>query len=396
MPNEYRSSLPGSDRNVLMILYGIGAIPVLIWVYLLIGRGQFWRVATYRAPVLVPGASRRVAVVIPARDEAAVIGATVTSLARQQFNGHIHLIVIDDGSTDGTAGAAIAAARSCSALSRFTLLRGTAVPSGWTGKLWALSQGVAATAQLDADYLLFSDADICHGLTSVASLVAGAEMQDRDLVSHMVKLSTDTAVERLLIPAFVFFFCKLYPPRWIADPRRRLAGAAGGCMLIRPQALARAGGLQAVRSHIIDDCALARAIKDGGGRISLELAKDSRSLRRYASFADIGAMISRTAFAQLRHSYLLLSVTLVGLALTYLLPAGLIFSGDRILLCMGLAALLLMSLCYLPTVRFYGLSPLWSLCLPPIALFYTAAVIHSAVQYARGRGGKWKGRVQDA
>ena len=167
-------------------------------------------------------------------------------------------------------------------------------------------------------------------------------------------------------------------------------------MLIRPQALARAGGLQAVRSHIIDDCALARAVKDAGGRISLELARDSSSLRSYASFAEIGAMISRTAFAQLRHSYLLLAATLVGLFLTYLLPAGLIFTGHGFLLCTGLAALLLMSVCYLPMVRFYGLSPLWSLCLPPVAVFYTGAVIHSAVQYARGSGGKWKGRVQDA
>ena len=379
-----------------MSLYGIGAIPVLIWLYLLIGRGQFWRVATYRAPVRVPGASRRVAVVIPARDEAPVIGATLTSLARQQFNGLIHLIVIDDGSTDGTAEAAVAAARSCGALPRFTLLRGTAVPSGWTGKLWALAQGIAASAELNPDYLLFSDADISHGLTSVASLVAEAELQDRDLVSHMVKLSTATTAERLLIPAFVFFFFKLYPPAWIADPRRKLAAAAGGCMLIRPQVLARAGGLQAVRSRIIDDCALARAVKDAGGRISLELARDSSSLRSYASFAEIGAMISRTAFAQLRHSYLLLAATLVGLFLTYLLPAGLIFTGDGFLLCTGLAALLLMSVCYLPMVRFYGLSPLWSLCLPPVAVFYTGAVIHSAVQYARGSGGKWKGRVQDA
>ena len=378
-----------------MSLYGIGAIPVLIWVYLLVGRGQFWRVAIYRAPVLPPAASRRVAVVIPARDEAGVIGATVTSLARQQFDGLIHVIVIDDGSTDGTAEAAVAAARTCSALARFTLLRGTAVPSGWTGKLWALSQGTAAAAELNADDLLFSDADICHGRTSVASLVAEAEMQDRDLVSHMVRLSTDSTAERLLIPAFVFFFFKLYPPAWIADPRRKLAAAAGGCMLIRPQALARAGGLEAVRSRIIDDCALARAVKDAGGRISLELVKESRSLRSYLSSAQIGAMISRTAFAQLRHSYLLLAATLVGLFVTYLLPAGLIFTGDRFLFCTGVAALLLMSLCYLPMVRFYGLSPLWSLCLPAIAIFYTGAVLHSAVQYARGSGGKWKGRVQD-
>jgi hopene-associated glycosyltransferase HpnB len=261
--------------------------------------------------------------------------------------------------------------------------------------LWALSQGVTAAAELGADYLLFSDADTCHGPASVASLVAHAEAGERDLVSHMVKLSTATVAERLLIPAFVFFFFKLYPPAWIADPGRKSAAAAGGCILIRPQALARAGGLQAIRSHIIDDCALARTIKHSGGRISLQLAADTRSLRVYGSSGEIGAMISRTAFAQLRHSYVALAATLLGLFLTYLLPAGLLVSGDAPLVYLGLIALLLMSLCYLPMVRFYGLSPLFSVCLPLIATFYAGAVIHSAVQYARGTGGIWKGRVQD-
>jgi hopene-associated glycosyltransferase HpnB len=379
-----------------MSLYGIAVIPVLIWAYLLIGRGQFWRVPARRAAILAAPEARCVVVLIPARNEASVIGTTVASLARQTFNGVIHLIVIDDDSTDGTAEAAVAAARAAGALSRFTLLRGAALPGGWTGKLWALSQGVAAAARLNADYFLFTDADTCHGSMSVASLVADAEAHDRDLVSRMVKLSTATPAERLLIPAFVFFFFKLYPPAWIAAPERKLAAAAGGCILIRPEALARAGGLPAIRSQIIDDCALARAVKDSGGRISLELTRDTRSLRSYASSTEIGAMISRTAFAQLRHSYLLLAATLLGLFLTYLLPAGLLLSADPLLACWGLAALLLMSLCYLPMVRFYGLSPFWSLCLPLIALFYAGAVIHSAVQYARGSGGKWKGRVQDA
>jgi hopene-associated glycosyltransferase HpnB len=270
------------------------------------------------------------------------------------------------------------------------------LPAGWTGKLWALSQGVAAADELNADYFLFTDADTCHGSTSVASLVADAEAHQRDLVSRMVRLSTATTAERLLIPAFVFFFFKLYPPAWVAAPERKLAAAAGGCILIRPEALARAGGLKTIRSRIIDDCALARAVKDSGGRISLALAADTRSLRGYASPTEIGAMISRTAFAQLRHSYLLLGATLLGLFFTYLLPAGLLLSADPPLVYWGLAALFLMSLCYLPVVRFYRLSPLWSLCLPVIAIFYSGAVIHSAVQYARGSGGKWKGRVQDA
>ena len=377
------------------VLYGIAVVPVLIWLYLLIGRGWFWRVAPQRASHLGPSAPRRVVVLIPARNEAAVIGTAVASLARQAFKGLIHLIVIDDGSTDGTAEAAQAAARAAGVLARFELLRGVALPRGWTGKLWALSQGVAAAASRDADYLLFSDADTCHEPASVASLVREAEACDRDLVSHMVKLSTATAAERLLVPAFVFFFFKLYPPAWIADPKRKLAAAAGGCLLIRPQALARAGGLERIRSQIIDDCALARVVKNSGGRISLELAADTRSLRSYRSSTEIGAMISRTAFAQLRHSYLLLAATLLGLFLTYLLPAALLLSGSPALVGLGLAALLLMSLCYLPMVRFYGLSPFWSLCLPLIAIFYGGAVIHSAVQYARGSGGKWKGRVQD-
>ena len=377
------------------VLYGIAVVPVLIWLYLLIGRGWFWRVASERASVRRPSAARRVVVLIPARNEAAVIGTAIASLARQAFNGLIHLIVIDDGSTDGTAEAARAAAGAAGVLPRFELLMSSAVPSGWTGKLWALSQGVAAAAHRGADYLLFSDADTCHGPASVASLVAEAEACNRDLVSHMVKLSAATCAERLLVPAFVFFFFKLYPPAWIADPKRKLAAAAGGCLLIRPQALARAGGLERIRSHIIDDCALARRVKDSGGRISLELAPETRSLRSYRSSTEIGAMISRTAFAQLRHSYLLLAATLLGLFVTYLLPVVLLLSGDPPLLILGLAALLLMSLCYLPMVRFYGLSPLWSMCLPLIAMFYGGAVVHSAVQYARGTGGRWKGRVQD-
>jgi hopene-associated glycosyltransferase HpnB len=380
---------------VARVLDGIAVVPILIWVYLLIGRGWFWRAAPQRANVPSPSATRRVVVLIPARNEAAVIGTAITSLARQAFDGLIHLIVIDDGSTDGTAAAAQAAARAAGVLARFELLQSAALPSGWTGKLWALSQGIAAAAGRGADYLLFSDADTCHGPASVASLVAEAEACDRDLVSRMVKLSAATYAERLLVPAFVFFFFKLYPPAWIADPKRKLAAAAGGCLLIRPQALARAGGLERIRSHIIDDCALARAVKDSGGRISLELAADTCSLRSYRSSAEIGAMISRTAFAQLHHSYLLLVATLLGLFLTYLLPAALLLSGGAALVCLGLGALILMSLCYLPMVRFYGLSPLWSVCLPLIALFYSGAVIHSAVQYARGSGGKWKGRVQD-
>jgi hopene-associated glycosyltransferase HpnB len=378
-------------------LYAIAGIPVLIWAYLLAARGAFWRVAACSDPPRPPPAphARKVVVLIPARNEAALIGAALTSLAQQTFNGLIHLVVIDDESSDGTADAAAAAARACGACARLTVVRGASVPRGWTGKLWALSQGVAAAAPFGPDYLLLTDADIEHGPHSIESLVAEAEAHQRDLVSRMVRLSTATAAERLLIPAFVFFFFMLYPPAWVAAHGRRTAAAAGGCILIRPQALARIGGLEAIRSCIIDDCALARAVKQSGGRLSLELTRDARSLRAYSSSAAIGAMISRSAFAQLGHSYLALIGTLLGLFLTYLLPAVLLFLGDPLAASMGAAALLLMSVAYLPMVRFYDLSSPWCLCLPLIVLFYVGAVLHSAAQYARGRGGRWKGRAQD-
>ena len=376
-------------------LYIIGAMPVVIWIYLLAGRGGFWRLAGVPALPCPQTAPHTVVVLIPARNEVSVIGAAVTSLMRQSFSGVINLIVIDDGSTDGTADAAAAAAGAVGALPHLTVLQGAPLPQGWTGKLWALSQGVTAAARYQPDYLLFTDADIRHGRDSVATLVARAEAQDRDLVSHMVKLSTAAPAERLLIPAFVFFFFKLYPPAWVADPRRKLAAAAGGCILIRPRALERMGGLQAIRARIIDDCALARAVKDSGGSIWLGPARDTCSIRVYGSYAEIGNMISRTAFAQLGHSYLLLAVTVVGLFFTYLLPVVLLFVPNPLLRGLGVSALVLMSLCYLPMIRFYGLAAPWCLGLPAIAVFYLGAVIHSAVQYARGSGGKWKGRVQD-
>jgi hopene-associated glycosyltransferase HpnB len=378
-----------------MGLIALATLPVLIWLCLLLARGGFWRAASQCAVPAEPAERACVAVIIPARNEAAVIGSAIRSLARQCFAGELHIVVIDDASTDGTAEAALAAARSSGVNDRVRVLRGAQLPHGWTGKLWAQAQGVTAAAALRPDYLLFTDADIEHGPHGVASLVARAEAERVDLVSYMVKLSVASAAERLLIPAFVFFFFMLYPPCWVASARHRLAAAAGGCMLIRPEMLLRVGGVAAIRSNIIDDCALARAVKTCGGRISLALTQESRSLRVYHSWREIGAMISRTAFAQLRHSYLLLLVTIAALLVTYLLAPALMLSGAP-QAWFGLAGFTLMTLCYLPMVRFYGLSPLWALCLPAIALFYMGAVLHSAAQFARGRGGEWKGRTQDA
>ncbi len=380
-----------------MGLYVIAVIPVLVWTWLLTARGGFWRVSTRHDPAAAQHAAPapRVVVLIPARNEATLIGAAVTSLARQTFGGLLHLVVIDDGSSDGTADAATAAARACGAAASLTVMRGTALPGGWTGKLWALSQGIAAAARFDPDYLLFTDADIEHAPGSLESLVADAEAHQRDLVSRMARLSTAAVAERLLIPAFVFFFFMLYPPAWVAAPQRRTAAAAGGCILIRPQALARIGGLESIRSCIIDDCALALAVKRSGGRLSLAPTRDVRSLRAYASFTAIGAMIARSAFAQLRHSYLALIGTLLALFLTFVLPLALLFVGDPLAAGLGAAALLLMAFAYLPMVRFYRLSPPWCLCLPLTVLFYVAAMLYSVAEYTRGRGGHWKGRAQD-
>jgi hopene-associated glycosyltransferase HpnB len=374
----------------------IAAVPLLIWVYLLTARGGFWRVSRLLAPPPVNiGLAKTVVAVVPARDEAAVIGGAVRSLLQQDYAGAIHVIVIDDGSTDGTAAAARAAAAGLGCARQLSVISGAPLPPGWSGKVWAMSQGVAAAMPLDPDYLLFTDADIHHDADNVAALVTQAETQQRDMVSCMVRLATDCLAEKALIPAFVFFFFKLYPPAWIVSGQYRTAGAAGGCMLLHPGALERIGGLTVIRAQIIDDCALARAIKGGGGSIWLGLTTRARSTRSYGSFAHIGRMISRTAFNQLQHSYLLLWMTMAGLLLTYVLPPLLLLSARPVPMALGAAAWMLMAVAYAPMLRFYRRSLLWGLCLPAVALFYAAATVRSALQYRRGRGGQWKGRAQD-
>ncbi len=374
----------------------LAALPLLIWVYLLAARGGFWRVSRHLPRRLrEEGPPRKVVAVIPARNEADVIGEAVESLLRQQFRGSLHVIVVDDGSSDGTAAAAAAAAAKLGRASSLSVIDGVPLPAGWTGKLWAMAQGVAASGAHGPEYLLFTDADIHHDPDNLAGLLANAEASGRDLVSYMVRLSTSTLAEKSLIPAFVFFFFMLYPPSWVASSRSRTAAAAGGCMLIRPAALARVGGLTAIRSEIIDDCALAAGVKAAGGSIWLGLTRSARSIRPYGSFAEIGRMISRTAFNQLRHSYALLAATLAGLALAYCLAPLLLLTGRPLFAALGAAAWALMSLAYRPMIRFYGLSALWCPCLPAIAAFYGGATLHSAIQYRRGRGGRWKDRVQD-
>lgn len=378
----------------MVILTIAATVAVFIWLYLLLARGGFWRIGKMIAPVAAPEPGRRLAVIIPARNEAAVIVRSIASLL-ESADESLHIFLVDDSSSDGTAQIARQAAASMGKLASLTVLQGQPLPPGWSGKLWAVSQGVAAARDFAPDFLLLSDADIVHSPATIPSLRDLAESGGYDLVSFMVKLHCRGLAEKLLIPAFVFFFFKLYPPAWIADSRRAAAGAAGGCLLIRPQALARAGGMEAIRGEIIDDCALASAVKRSGGRVWLGLTEESASIRPYGSFAEIGGMISRSAFNQLHHSVLLLVGAVVGLAVTYLLPPALLFSRHLAPVALGAMGWAAMTAAYLPMVRFYRLNPLWALTLPLAALFYMGATLHSAVKFWLGRGGEWKGRAQD-
>ena len=377
-----------------MVIHTIAAsVAALIWAYLLLARGRFWLIGNILAPPGAPGPARRVAVIIPARNEAEVIGRTVTALLAQAGES-LHVFLVDDASTDTTAEAARQAATSLGKADSLTILPSRPLPPGWSGKLWAVSQGVGATRNFGPDFFLLSDADIVHSPATIPSLVAIAE-RGYDLVSFMVKLHCRSLAEKLLIPPFVFFFFKLYPPAWTRDSRHATAGAAGGCLLIRPEALARAGGIETIRGEIIDDCALALAVKRCGGKVWLGMTEESVSIRPYGSFSEIGRMISRTAFNQLQHSTLLLLGAIAGLTLTYLLPPALLFSRHTVPIVLGALAWAMMTATFLPMVRFYRLNPLWALTLPLAALFYMGATLHSAFRFWSGRGGQWKERAQD-
>lgn len=368
------------------------ALSLAVWLYLLLARGWFWRMRERAAGADARANSGAPAVVavIPARNEAAVVGRALASLAAQQYDGPFHIVLVDDGSTDGTAEAARAAASP----ERLTVIQAPPLAAGWTGKLWAVNEGVRHASRFQPAYLLLTDADIVHAPGNLRDLTARAEF-GFDLVSYMATLRCRTLAERALIPAFVFFFFMLYPPAWIANPRRPAAGAAGGCLLIRMAALERIGGIDAIRGELIDDCALARSVKRSGGRVWLGLSEGTQSLRAYDTFAEIGSMISRTAFTQLRHSMWLLAGTVIGLAVVYLVPPVATVAGVQPAAAFGAAAWLAMSLAYWPTLRFYRQAPFWAPLLPLAALFYLGATVHSAVAYWRGKGGQWKGRTQD-
>ncbi len=374
----------------------IASMVLALWLYLLMARGGFWQSAQRDDDSPSGGPPwPSVVAVIPARDEAACVGATISSLLRQDYPGQFHVILVDDQSRDATAQVAREAAVALDCGDRLTVLPGRALPAGWTGKLWAQAQGVERAEQSPQppDLLLFTDADIVYASDALTNLVARAQAGGFVLTSLMVKLRCKTFAERLFIPAFIFFFQMLYPFAWSNDPRRSTAAAAGGCMLVRREVLRDAGGMAAIRDALIDDCALAKALK-AHGPIWLGLTERVHSIRAYASVDDIRRMVSRTAYAQLRYSPLLLAGTVFGLAITYLAPVALAFFATGLAQFLGIFTWLLMAFAFKPTLRFYRLSRLWGLALPAIAATYMAFTLDSAYQHARGRGGMWKGRAQ--
>jgi hopene-associated glycosyltransferase HpnB len=375
----------------------LAGLPLVIWIVLTFFRGAFWRLNAFDDDVAPHDALEtwpRVVAIVPARNEADTIARTVDSLTAQAYAGDFRVVIVDDHSDDATAELALKAARAAGAGERVTILHAAPLPPGWTGKLWALQQGIAEAASSSPEYFWLTDADIVHAADAASRLVARAKNRRLDLASLMALLQANTIAERLLIPAFLYFFLKLYPPKWIADPRSYTAGAAGGCILLRRDALDRIGGIAAIREEVIDDCALARAVKRSGGNIWMGLTRKSVSLRAYSTFGEIRDLIARTAFTQLTYSVLLLLGTLAGMLLTYLVPVVLAFHKQPLVWQMSLAAWGLMMLTYLPTVRFYRLSPLWALSLPAAAAFYSYSTCLSAARYWLGRGGQWKGRAQ--
>jgi hopene-associated glycosyltransferase HpnB len=391
----------------------------LAWLYLLTGHGGFWRTDQRlpagpgarggQRPVQVPGGPAgwpAVTAVIPARDEASVLPLTLPTLLGQDYPGPFELILVDDQSRDGTA--AVATALAVDAPRKLIVVGGAPPPSRWAGKVWAMEQGVRAAGS--GEYLLFTDADIAFEPGTVTALVAAALTGGRDLISQMALLRAETRWERALVPAFVYFFAQLYPFRWVNRPGGRTAAAAGGCMLVRAQVLADAGGLGRIRGALIDDVALGRLLKRPPSRARCWLGFTTQvvSRRPYPRLAQLWDMVARSAYTQLRYSPVLLAVTVVGLLWLYLVPpaaalTGLVAlagsgCGGPAVACAiaGLAGWTVLAVTYLPVLRLYRLAPLRAVTLPLIALMYAGMTVDSARRHWAGRGGMWKGRISHA
>lgn len=377
-----------------MLSAAIASTSLVLWIYLIFGRGGFWTASVRDgAPLPRPDRWPAVTAVIPARNEAGFITASVGSLLNQDYAGPLAIIVVDDDSTDGTAAMARAAGEKAG-FSNLVVMQGAPLPPSWTGKLWALQQGVEAAERQPAppEFILLTDADIVHAPDSVSSLVARACASGTALTSLMAKLRCVTLAERSHVPAFIYFFGMLFPFRWVNRRDAATAAAAGGCMLVRADALRQIGGIASVRNALIDDCALARRLK-AVGPIWLGLTERARSLRPYSGLADVRQMISRSAYAQLGFSPCLLAAATAGMSLVFLAPPLCAQLADGLARWSGFAAWSLMALSFQPMLRFYRLSPLWGIALPGIALLYMLYTIDSAYRHLRRRGGEWKGRV---
>jgi hopene-associated glycosyltransferase HpnB len=371
----------------------IALTSLLAWVYLLFARGAFWRASERDHGAPPPAVWPDVIAVVPARDEAEGVAKAVKSLLRQEYQGRFAVVLVDDQSSDGTGDIARAAAAEVGATDRLLVVSGAPLPNGWTGKSWAMHQGAERAGGDKPEFLLFTDADIVYTTDVLRRQVSHAVANDLVLSSLMVKLRCVTFAERLLIPAFIFFFQMLYPFSWVNRRDGATAAAAGGSMLVRRATLEAAGGVGAIRGALIDDCALARLLK-ASGPIRLALTERVTSNRAYASIMDARGMIARSAYAQLRYSPVLLLGAIIGMALSYIAPVAMsLFAHDFALYC-GLATWLIMALAFQPTLRLYRVSPLWGFALPVIALVYLGFTLDSAYQHSRGRGGYWKGRAQ--
>jgi hopene-associated glycosyltransferase HpnB len=359
----------------------LALLSLCAWIYLFFAHGAFWR-SRPQLLAATPETFPDVDIIVPARDEADTIQAAIGSLLAQDYGGNFRVILVDDNSTDATAELAGSAAK-------LQIIRLTSKPAGWSGKLWALHEGIAASR---STVVLLTDADIVHQPAHLASLIAKLQSGQLDLVSEMVRLNCSSLAERMLVPAFVYFFQMLYPFAKVNDASSRVAAAAGGTVLVRREALERIGGIEAIKDALIDDVALAKAVKQGGP-IFLAHSELAASIRLYPKVADLWQMISRTAFTQLRYSTALLVLTMAGLSIVWLVPPWEAVFGSGWRLGCGVAACALAAISYMPTLTRYKRNKLWALALPLIAVFYMAATAASAVNYWRGKGASWKNRA---
>ncbi len=380
-----------------MALIFLVGLSLVIWLFLLLFWGGFW-LSNQR---LKDGDYKlkkypTVWAIVPARDEAEVLPVSLPSLLNQNYEGEFSVVLVDDNSCDRTSQIAQQTADKLNKADKLKVIKGKTLAKGWKGKLWAIEQGIYS-AQPTPDYFLFTDADIKHDLNNLSQLIYKAQTENLDLVSLMVLLRCESFWEKLLIPAFVFFFQKLYPFAWVNNPHKSIAAAAGGCILISYQALLNIGGITAIKDALIDDCALATAVKSQDKNIWLGLSKTTTSLRQYDNLKVIWDTIARTAFDQLNYSFLLLVGTIMGMSIIYLaapicLVIGII-TTNWLLTTMALLTWLLMACVYIPTLRLYNLSVLWAFSLSAIAFLYTLMTIDSAIKYYQGKGGSWKGRT---